>query len=103
MENRAPILTFEVESRWLMEEEKRLNASSFSPEAATSLLLIDDLRTKGRKSANVGQLVKDIFYPSRFKRLYSRTGEEIPLSSKDIFDFMLEGKRINNVSADLPP
>lgn len=100
MENRAPILTFEVESRWLMEEEKRLNASSFSPEAATSLLLIDDLRTKGTKSANVGQLVKDIFYPSRFKRLYSRTGEEIFLSSKDIFDFMLEGKRINNVSAD---
>lgn len=100
MENRAPVLTFEVESRWLMEEEKRLNASSFSPDAAASLLLINSLTTKGMKSDYVDQIVKDIYYPSRFKRIYSRTGAKTFLSSKDIFDFMLEGKGINNVSED---
>ena len=49
MENVTSVLTFEVESKWLIEGEKRLNAFSFSPDAASSLLLIDKLRTKGIK------------------------------------------------------
>lgn len=99
MENVTSVLTFEVESKWLIEGEKRLNAFSFSPDAASSLLLIDKLRTKGIKIDDVDCIVKDIFYPSRFKRLYVRKGA-IFLSSKDIFDFLPEGKRIRNVSKE---
>ena len=99
MENVTSVLTFEVESKWVIEGEKRLNAFSFSPDAASSLLLIDNLKTKGIKIDDVDCTVKDIFYPSRFKRLYARKGTTF-LSSKDIFDFLPEGKRIRNVSKE---
>ena len=98
MQSVNSLLAFEVESRWLIEGEKRLNAFSFSPDAASSLLLIDNLKTKGIKIDDVDCTVKDIFYPSRFKRLYARKGTF--LSSKDIFDFLPEGKRIRNVSKE---
>lgn len=99
MESMTSVLTFEVQSKWVVEGEKRLNASSFSPDAANSLLLIDNLRMRGIKIDDVDCTVKDSFYPSRFKRLYARRGR-IFLSSKDIFDFWPEGKRIGNVSEE---
>jgi len=99
VENTTSVITFEVESKWLTEGEKRLNASSFSPEAANSLFLIDLLKEKGIKIDYITDIIKDIFYPPRFKRLYAKAGT-IFLSSKDIFDFLPEGKKIKNASKE---
>jgi len=99
VENTTSVITFEVESKWLIEGEKRLNASSFSPEAANSLFLIDLLKEKGIKIDHITDIIKDIFYPPRFKRLYAKAGT-IFLSSKDIFDFLPEGKKIKNASKE---
>ncbi|MDG6913070.1 MAG: hypothetical protein JRN35_08345 [Nitrososphaerota archaeon] len=86
---------FEIESRWLSTDEFRLNASSFSPEAADSLALIDELKRRGAKVDIIGNVVDRIFYPGRFKRDYAKTGTAF-LSSKDIFDLVPTGKRIRN-------
>jgi len=91
------VKTFEVESKWLMDREKRLTASSFSPESISSLILINNLRKKGINIDNIENYVDDIFYPNRFKRHYSKDGVEF-FSSKDIFDFAPVGKRVKNVS-----
>ena len=92
-------ITFEVKSKWVMEEEMRLNASSFSPDAASSVALINKLKGKGVRVDNLGKLVSNIFYPSRLKRSYGKNGVMF-LSSKDIFDFLPVGKKLNNASAD---
>ncbi len=98
MENGNPII-FEVESQWLMEDEMRLNASSFSPDAAKALVLIDELKSKGVNIAVVDNIVKDVFYPTRFKRIYAKEGTSF-LSSKDIFDLVQVGKRIKNATEE---
>jgi type I restriction enzyme, S subunit len=95
------VLTFEVESRWILADEMRLNASSFSPDAASSLVLLDGLKKKGVAIEPLGRIVNDqIFYPGRFKRIYGRQGTAF-LSSKDIFDFLPVGKRIRNSTDEL--
>jgi len=91
------VMSFEVESKWMMEGEFRLNASSFSPEAAKSLILLEELKNNGIEIERIGNLVDDIYYPGRFKRIYSREGKNF-LSSKDIFDFLFGGKKIRNAS-----
>ena len=89
------VIVFKVESAWLKRGEKRLNASSFSPETAKVMHLIDELRFNSVEISKVGDMVNKIFYPPRFKRHYSSSGVRF-LSSKDIFDILLKGKIISN-------
>src|SRR5438093_5534117 len=95
------VQTFEVESKWILANEMRLNASSFSPEAASASLLIDGLKRKGIVVEPFGKIVNDqIFYPGRFKRIYGKQGTPF-LSSKDIFDFLPVGKKLRNPTDEL--
>lgn len=89
---------FEAESQWF-NEEKRLDASSYSPEAAKSTVLIEKLKARQVTIDSLDNLTNRIFYPGRFKRILSADGD-ILLSSKDMFDFLLRGKRISNISED---
>ena len=89
---------FEIESRWIYDnQDLRLNASSYHPESANALLLVDKLNRRGVSIETIGNIVKEIFYPPRFKRIYAKKGTTF-LSSKDIFDFLPVGKKIKNVS-----
>ena len=91
---------FEIESRWIYSnQDLRLNASSYHPESANALLLLDKLQRKGVSIETIGNIVKEIFYPPRFKRLYAKEGVSF-LSSKDIFDFLPVGKKIKNASPE---
>ena len=91
---------FEIESRWIYSnQDLRLNASSYHPESANALLLLDKLQRKGINIETIGKIVKEIFYPPRFKRLYAKEGVSF-LSSKDIFDFLPVGKKIKNASPE---
>lgn len=96
MDIQESIKTFEIESKWLMDRENRLNASSFSPESIKYHKLIDRLNEKGIVIDHIGKYADDIFYPNRFKRNYSKEGIEF-LSSKDIFDFSPNGKKIKKI------
>ena len=89
------LTSFEVESKLLASQEMRLNASSFSPDAANALALVNNLKNKSIVVDNIGDIVDRVFYPSRFKREYSQQGS-IFLSSKDILDLLPRGKRIAN-------
>lgn len=93
----SDIITFGIESNWLSNKEKRLKASSFSPDVVDSVKFIQKIKSKGIKIDIVSDLVDDIFYPPRFKRIYSKKGDTF-LSSKDIFDFLPVGKKIKNAS-----
>lgn len=98
MKKTIPII-FEIENRWVKEGEKRFKASSFSPKTVESLALIDNLKNKGMHIKRIDNIVKNIFYPPRFKRLYEKKGTKF-LSSKEIFDFLPIGKRIKNISEE---
>ena len=95
METSTAFSSFEVESKWLIDREKRLNAFSYSADAAKAQLLIDRLGRNGVEIRKLDYFIAKVFYPSRFKRIYSKSGTSF-LSSKDIFDIVPVGKKIKN-------
>lgn len=100
MVNITQEITFEIESKWIYEGEKRFTASTFSPEFSSAKSLVNKMKERGRKIVKIDNIVDNIFYPSRFKRVYSKDGE-IFLSSKDIFDFLPIGKKLTNATEEL--
>jgi len=96
----SDLIVFEAESKWVYRNQDiRLNASSYHPESANALLLIDKLNRNGVEIETVGNIVGEIFYPPRFKRIYGKKGVAF-LSSKNIFDFLPIGKKIKNASPE---
>ena len=93
------IIIFEESSASLMSNEYRLNASSFSPEAAIAMSCLSDFAKKGGKLEKLESLISSIFYPTRFKRNYTNNGRGF-LSSKEIFDLIPKGKRIAQISKE---
>ena len=57
--------------------------------------MIDRLGSNGVEIRKLGDFTAKVFYPSRFKRIYSKSGTSF-LSSKDIFDIVPVGKKIKN-------
>jgi len=76
--------------------ERRINASSYSIESLQALQKLEKLKRKAIKIVSVYELCNNIFYPSRFKRTYAKNGT-LFLSSKDILNFILTGKRVKNL------
>lgn len=68
---------FDVESRWLYEDEKRLNASSYSAGLTKAKDLLDKLRKNGVNIENLNKFSKDIFVGAMTKRLYTNKNEGI--------------------------
>ncbi|MEM2146131.1 MAG: restriction endonuclease subunit S [Candidatus Jordarchaeaceae archaeon] len=89
-----------LKSRLLDEnEEKRVNASSYSIESLQVLQILEKLKKKNIPVVSFREFCDKIFYPPRFKRTYTRDGT-LFLSSKDILNFVLTGKRVQNVEQD---
>lgn len=81
------------------DEEKRMNASSYSIESLQVLQTLETLRKKKIPVVSFGEFCDKIFYPPRFKRTYANDGT-LFLSSKDILNFVLTGKKVKNVGQD---
>jgi len=101
------MMTHEYPFKWVVvdsclldkDEEKRINASSYSIKSLQVLQTLETLKKKKIPVVIFGEFCDKIFYPPRFKRTYAKDGT-LFLSSKDILNFVLTGKRIKNVEQD---
>lgn len=85
---------FDIESRWLFEGEKRLDASFYAKDVIASKILIGKLEESGIAIETIDTMSKDIFHRSRFKRNYVGIGEGLPfLTPTDLLMFPLKPKK----------
>ncbi len=78
------------------EDELRLDAEFYSKERLKAQVLIEELKKQGIGILNVGDnsVVKDIFWPGRFKRKYVSSKEGKPfLTPKEIFTFKISPRK----------
>ncbi len=78
------------------EDEFRLDAEFYSKERLKAQVLIEELKKQGIGILNVGDnsVVKDIFWPGRFKRKYVSSKEGKPfLTPKEIFTFKISPRK----------
>lgn len=66
-----------IKSHWTAKGEKRLDASYYTRDIA-SRVLIDELGERGTRIEMVGDLSDDVFWPGRFKRRYASRREGDP-------------------------
>jgi len=84
---------FDVESRWLFDGEKRLDASFYAKDVIASKILMGNLEESGIKIQTIDSMSK-IFHRSRFKRKYVDIGKGLPfLTPTDIFMFPLKPRK----------
>lgn len=90
----ATFQVFGLESHWLLEEARRLDASFYAKDVIASRILIDDMQKRGFIIARVHDLADDVFWPGRFKRKYvSRyVGEPFLMPSEAIM-FLPKAKK----------
>jgi len=67
--DKAPFYFFDIESQWILEEDKRLNASYYGKDAVSARVIIGSLQQKGIAIKEAEELAEKIFWPGRFKRL----------------------------------
>ena len=84
---------FDVESHWLFDGEKRLDASFYAKDAIASKILMGKLEESGITIETIDTMSK-IFHRSRFKRNYVDIGKGLPfLTPTDIFMFPLKPRK----------
>ena len=94
---------FDVESHWLFDEEKRLDASFYAKNVIASRILIGELEEKGVEIWTIGDLSNNIFWPGRFKRRYATNKEGDPfLMPSEVIMFLPKAKKfITNYPKDI--
>ena len=77
---------FDIESRWLFDGEKRLDASFYAKDVIASRVLMGELEEKGVQVNRIENLSDKIFWPGRFKRRYvsKREGDPFIMPSEVI-------------------
>ena len=89
----APFQVFEIESRWLYEGEKRLDASFYAQDVIASKILIGELEERRVEIRYVGDF-GEIFWPGRFKRQYVSKKEGEPfLMPSEVIMFLPKAKK----------
>ena len=84
---------FDVESHWLFDGEKRLDASFYAENVVASKILIGKLEESGITIETIDTMSKT-FHRSRFKRNYVHIGKGLPfLTPTDIFMFPLKPRK----------
>lgn len=66
----ATFQVFSLESRWLFEEARRLDASFYARDVIAARILISDIQKHGFRIDRVHDLADGVFWPGRFKRRY---------------------------------
>ena len=77
---------FDIESRWLFDGEKRLDANFYAKDVIASRVLMGELEEKGVQVNRIENLSDKIFWPGRFKRRYvsKREGDPFIMPSEVI-------------------
>jgi len=85
---------FDIESRWLLDGEKRLDASFYVEDVIACKILIGKLEESRIAIETIDTMSKDIFHRSRFKRNYVGIGEGLPfLTPTDLLMFPLKPRK----------
>lgn len=77
----------------LEDKELRLNAGSYSLEYLEAVSVIESLRNKGYVIEKLGRFAEDIFYPTRFKRVYTTKQGIGFLMPTDVFQFFIKPRK----------
>jgi len=95
--------SFSMESRWLFEQAKRLDASFYARDVTASGILIGDIRRQGIGIDCVQDLAEDVFWPGRFKRRYvsKYVGEPFLMPSEAIMLLPKAKKFVSNYPRDV--
>lgn len=93
---------FDVESHWLFDGEKRLDASFYAKNVIASRILIGELEERGVEIRTIEDLSNNIFWPGRFKRRYATNKEGDPfLMPSEVIMFLPKAKKfITNYPKD---
>jgi len=84
---------FDVESHWLFDGEKRLDAGFYAENVVASKILIGKLEESGITIETIDTMSKT-FHRSRFKRNYVHIGKGLPfLTPTDLFMFPLKPRK----------
>lgn len=62
---------FSIETNWIDDKEKRLDASYYAKDVIASKILIEKLEKKGIPIGKINDFSRHIFWPGRFKRRYA--------------------------------
>jgi type I restriction enzyme S subunit len=94
---------FGLESHWLFEETKRLDASFYATDVIASRILIGDIQKHGFGIGRVQDLADDVFWPGRFKRKYvsKDVGEPFLMPSEAIMFLPKAKKFVVNYPRDV--
>lgn len=85
---------FDIESHWLYEKEKRLNASSYSSGLIKANNILEKIEKTGVKIHTLQEYSSKIFVGARTKRLFTSKKEGLPyLMPIDIFAFLLKPRK----------
>ena len=85
---------FDIESHWIFDREKRLDASFYAKEVIASRILMAELEEKGLEIKSIEVISKDIFHRTRFRRNYVSVVEGLPfLTPTDLFMFPLKPRK----------
>ena len=85
---------FDIESRWLFDGEKRLDASFYAKDVIASRVLMGELEEKGVQVNRIENLSDKIFWPGRFKRRYVSKREGDPfLMPSEVIMFLPKPKK----------
>lgn len=85
---------FDIESRWILNEEKRLDASFYAKDVIASRVLTDELKGQGIEIKTIKDLSDDIFWPGRFKRRYVTSKDGAPfLLPSEVIMFLPKAKK----------
>lgn len=85
---------FDIESHWIFEKEKRLDASFYAKEVVASRILIDELEESEIEINSIENLSDKIFWPGRFKRRYISKKEGDPfLMPSEVIMFLPKPKK----------
>ena len=84
-----------IPSKLILEDnELRLNANSYSFEYLQAVSIIEKLKGKGVFVDSLGNLAEGIFWPPRFKRVYSTPKEGLSfLTPTEIFSFHIKSRK----------
>jgi len=94
MEASVTFPVFEVESKWVMEGEKRLDAKFYAEDVIASRILMGKLEERGLGIGYVEDLSEDIFHRTRFRRNYVDIRLGLPfLTPTDLFMFPIKSRK----------
>ncbi|MFH1934303.1 MAG: restriction endonuclease subunit S [Pseudomonadota bacterium] len=94
----VPFHYFELETRWVHDQEQRLDARFYDEDAIAARVIIEKLEKKNVDIKSVDDFAVEVFWPGRFKRMYASkiNGEPFIMPSEAVLFMPKSKKYISN-------